>query len=562
MSRIFISYRREDSDIWVGRLVDELRKHFPPGQVFQDIASIDPGADFRSVLNDALITAGAMLVVIGPRWLSVTDKQGRKRLENQADLVRQEVAESLRRPEVRVFPLLLEGAEMPAEEDLPEPLKPLVQRQALELTVRHWTHDVAQLIQTLKRVPGLSDRTPEKETARQDTKQDVTRPEAEERAAKVEAERLAAQEQTQRNGEEVLGEEHPDALTSGHSSVQSVNARSGRADVQDLGRRVNGAVHGLGEAWIVSGSHDETLRLWDAETGQPIREPLCGHEASVQSVAFSPDGTRIVSGSGDKTLRLWDARTGQPIGEPLRGHQREVYSVAFSPDGTRIVSGSSDDTLRLWDAKTGQPIGEPLRGHESYVTSVAFSPDGTRIVSGSNDTMLRLWDAQTGQSIGEPLRAHEGTIFFGLMGTGVSSVAFNPDGTLIVSGGGKTVRLWDAASWQPIGVPLRGHEGNVYCVAFSPDGTRIVSSGHDRTLWLWDAKTGQPVGEPLRLRFGDVYAASVAFSPDGTRVVSGHYNDTLRLWDVKSGRPVGESLRGHKGIIHSVAFSSPSARAP
>ena len=66
-SRIFISYRREDSDIWVGRLADELRKHFPPERIFQDIASIDPGADFRTVLGEALATAAAMLVVIGPR---------------------------------------------------------------------------------------------------------------------------------------------------------------------------------------------------------------------------------------------------------------------------------------------------------------------------------------------------------------------------------------------------------------------------------------------------------------------------------------------------------------
>ena len=108
MARIFISYRREDSDIWVGRLADELRKHFPPEQVFQDIASIDPGADFRTVLDEALATAAAMLVVIGPRWLSATDKQGRKRLESPADLVHQEIAESLRRSGVRVFPLLSE----------------------------------------------------------------------------------------------------------------------------------------------------------------------------------------------------------------------------------------------------------------------------------------------------------------------------------------------------------------------------------------------------------------------------------------------------------------------
>ena len=156
MSRIFISYRREDSDIWAGRLADELRKHFSAEQVFQDIASIDPGADFPTVLEEALATAAVMLVVIGPRWLSATDKNGRKRLESPADFVHQEVAESLRSPAVRVFPLLVNGAAMPAEEELPDPLKPLARRNAIELTVRHWASDVAQLVQILKRSPGVA----------------------------------------------------------------------------------------------------------------------------------------------------------------------------------------------------------------------------------------------------------------------------------------------------------------------------------------------------------------------------------------------------------------------
>ncbi|MBE9030531.1 WD40 repeat domain-containing protein, partial [filamentous cyanobacterium LEGE 11480] len=111
----------------------------------------------------------------------------------------------------------------------------------------------------------------------------------------------------------------------------------------------------------------------------------------VWSVAFSPDGKRIVSGSRDATLRLWDAQTGQPIGQPLKGHSNPVLSVAFSPDGKRIVSGSWDKTLRLWDAQTGQPIGQPLKGHSNSVWSVAFSPDGKRIVSGSSDKTLRIW---------------------------------------------------------------------------------------------------------------------------------------------------------------------------
>ena len=122
-------------------------------------------------------------------------------------------------------------------------------------------------------------------------------------------------------------------------------------------------------------------------------------------MAFSPDGRRIVSGSEDQTLKVWDAETGQET-LTLKGHTGSVYSVAFSPDGRRIVSGSQDGTLKVWDAETGQET-LTLKGHTGAgVTSVAFSPDGRRIVSGSNDMTLKVWDAATGQKIADPQRAH------------------------------------------------------------------------------------------------------------------------------------------------------------
>ena len=152
---------------------------------------------------------------------------------------------------------------------------------------------------------------------------------------------------------------------------------------------------------IVSGSHDRTIRVWDAQTGDQVGNPLQGHTDSVWSVAFSQDGRHIVSGSGDRTIQVWDAQTGDQVGNPLQGHTSSVWSVAFSQDERHIVSGSDDRTIRVWDAQTGDQVGNPLQGHTSLVLSVAFSQDGRHIVSGSDDRTIRVWDAQTGNNAGQ-----------------------------------------------------------------------------------------------------------------------------------------------------------------
>ncbi|KAG6328615.1 hypothetical protein ID866_10474, partial [Astraeus odoratus] len=130
-------------------------------------------------------------------------------------------------------------------------------------------------------------------------------------------------------------------------------------------------------------------------------------------------------------------------------------------------------------------------GHTSGVFSVAFSPNDSLIVSGSLDKTIRVWDAHTGSQIGSPIEGHTNVVW---------SVAFSPDGRWIVSGSGsedKTIRIWDAHTGSQIGSPFEGHTGQVLSVAFSSDGRWIVSGSVDRTIRVWDAHTGSQIGSPF-----------------------------------------------------------------
>jgi WD40 repeat protein len=279
-----------------------------------------------------------------------------------------------------------------------------------------------------------------------------------------------------------------------------------------------------------------------------------GHTDKVYCATFSADGKYVVSGSVDHTIRLWDAQSGNLVLGPLEMHTDAVICVAFSPSGRRIASGSNDHTVWVWDAMTGHAVAGPLEGHTGPIMSVCFSPNGERLVSSSSDRTIRVWDPETGDSLLGPLTGHSDV---------VRDVKFSGDGTRMVScSDDKTIRVWDTRSGRLIHGPLRGHEDPVYFVAFSLDGKKFISVSKYRICYVWDTDTGALLRGSTG--WGTTVAVPVVFtpnnntvtvSPDGKWTVSSVKNScAVKIVDLRTGKDVA-TFDAHADQVRSVAFS-------
>ena len=340
---------------------------------------------------------------------------------------------------------------------------------------------------------------------------------------------------------------------------------------------------------LITASVDGTLKLWDVPEGRE-RFTLKGHQDSVWQAVFSPDGKRLLSGSQDQMMRLWDAtsqaeiltlprtsnptavafspdgerlacaegrggialrhaRTGQKL-QAWQGHAAHVRALAFSPDGQRLLSASDDNTASVWDVRQG-PDRLVLRGHTGSVRGLTFSPDGRRLASGSFDGTIHLWDGHTGHLVREWV-AHAGKK--------VSHLAHSPDGKWLASTSyDGTARVWDAESGREVAT-LRGHQGNVQGLAFSPNSRLLATActdKEDRSVRLWEIPTGQQV---QYFPGGEVGYWCVAFSPDGTQLAAGSTGRSVQVWEVATGRELRRLENEHRTDFLHVAFSPDGRR--
>jgi WD40 repeat protein len=336
---------------------------------------------------------------------------------------------------------------------------------------------------------------------------------------------------------------------------------------------------------LASGGWDETVRLWDVETGKELRSFLAHKDGLVLTLTFSHDGKYLASrGGNDGTVKVWDAATGAevrkyeglsrtnpwrfnrdgpltftPDGKTLAVGDRKVIhfydaangketatwdahlicvSLAYSADGKLLASGgvdgNDDNSIRIWDVENGKELRRCELPKNEPPISLAFAPDGSQLAAAIEEDNLRVFDPSTGKP------AHELKHYW------PSRVAFAPNGKTLVSAGGPTVRLWDPAAGKEKALEFEGHHAAVAAVALSPDGKTLATAGEQ--VSLWDAQTGKPTREIATA------TSSLAFSPDGKALATAGRDGAVHLWEAQSGKETGQ-LKGHKHRVVAVAWS-------
>src|ERR687885_2567252 len=252
---------------------------------------------------------------------------------------------------------------------------------------------------------------------------------------------------------------------------------------------------------------------------------LQGHEASINTIAISPDGQILASGSEDRTVSLWNLKTGKRT-FTFFGQAGEVSTVAISPDGKMLVAGGFDNTITSWQLDTKALLrlffylNSPY-SHSSFVSCLAFSQDKKILASASGDKTIRLWGGYTGE-FKRTLNGHSDTVW---------SVAISPDGQILVTGSAdKTIRLWSLCSSEQPRI-LSGHSNGVTSVAIIPDGNTLASGSTDGTLKWWNLHSGELL-RTINSQSTEIF--SVAMTPDGQILASGSMKE-VKLWNMYTG---------------------------
>ena len=282
--------------------------------------------------------------------------------------------------------------------------------------------------------------------------------------------------------------------------------------------------------YMAVGYANGLLQILDAKSRSALLD--LQFQDRISALDFSPDGKRLGVAIWDGTAKVLNAETGDELFS-LIGHEGHVNDIDFSPDGQLIATAGEDALVKLWHAGNGA-LSVTLPSHTDAVTSVDFGPHSDRLISGSNDDTAILWDLTT-NSLMNKFRPDG----FETDGNRVESVAFNPLGDRIMTGGYQTVVVWDAISYTEIH-RLRGNQADVYAVTFSPDGLSMLTASSGVKIWDYYVGTER---SNLSSHRGEV--TSAVYSSDGKYILTGSWDTTVKLW---SANLLIESLKLKKNV--------------
>ena len=340
---------------------------------------------------------------------------------------------------------------------------------------------------------------------------------------------------------------------------------------------------------LVTAGFDYELRIHRSADQQQLMAPAIRHASLIQAVAFSPDSRFLAAGDVDGVVQVWDLKTSA---RPFLVEGEFLRRAAITRDGKFLVLVGKDSALHVFDVATGEEKGAPMPV-PGTLGQVAFDPGGRKLAVACRRAGIRVFDFQTRQLICEIKDISAAT-------EDIINVVFNPDGTAIVTatprgvgqrwnvadgtalgpemmrneetfltywsadgkwisaGGGRSVHVWNAATSELLGVPVRVNPGeHIEECEFSPDGKRILIAFSNQSIEpaaarLFELPSLKPAGTPLRHGDG---VSDGGFSVDGRLVVTAGEDNTARVWNTEDGSPASPELR-HGGIVRSLAFRS------
>ena len=300
--------------------------------------------------------------------------------------------------------------------------------------------------------------------------------------------------------------------------------------------------------YIISGNYaDGDVKIWSLSNGNLLR--VIRQKATVYSLTMDPTGRFIIAGTGNGLILVWDFESGKLIrtfnGSTTSGVHFQIYSVALDPTGQFLVSNGPRGEVMVWRFRTGELV-LTLSGHSRRVNALAIDPAGELVVSASSDNTIRVWGLKNG-SLLQTLEGHAISDY-----NSIKAVAIDKAGRFIVSADEQgEVKIWNLKSGMIV-KSIKAHSMGILSIAIDPTAQFIVSGSRDHTIKITEWRTGKLIAELLK----DYHSVeAVALDPAGKFLVSGGTDKFVKVWDLQRGKLL-RNLSGHSAAVSAIAIDA------